>query len=65
MTLCVVIFKFSEGVALNGLEHILDIKPTSLHQRSAFVVGPEDMMNTFTSFMSQTATSTGQIMNAQ
>ena len=32
------------GKATNGKERILDIKPTELHQRSAFFVGSKEMM---------------------
>lgn len=33
------------GRATNGVQRILDIQPTELHQRSAFFVGSKDMMD--------------------
>lgn len=41
------------GVATTGSENILDVKPTSLHQRSPFIVGPTDMVETLATFFSE------------
>ena len=39
------------GKATNGRERILDIKPTELHQRSAFFVGSKDMMEELETYL--------------
>jgi len=41
------------GVATNGYERILDIQPTSLHQRTPLFIGSENMVNKAMEMMSQ------------
>jgi fructose-1,6-bisphosphatase I len=38
------IVEMAGGKATNGKQRILDIQPTSLHQRSALFIGSKDMM---------------------
>lgn len=39
------------GIASNGMQNILDIKPTSLHQRSPFYAGSKEMVNQIRAFL--------------
>jgi fructose-1,6-bisphosphatase I len=41
------------GLATNGFERILDIQPTSLHQRTPLFIGSENMVNKAMELMSQ------------
>lgn len=41
----------SGGLATNGIQNILDIKPTALHQRTPFFIGSIDMMEELKSHM--------------
>lgn len=45
------IVEVAGGVATNGKQRILDIKPMELHQRSPFFVGSSNMMNELESFL--------------
>lgn len=45
------IVEVAGGVATNGKQRILDIKPTELHQRSPFFVGSSNMMNELENFL--------------
>lgn len=45
------IVEVAGGIATNGKQRILDIKPTELHQRSPFFVGSSNMMNELESYL--------------
>jgi fructose-1,6-bisphosphatase I len=45
------IIEVAGGKASNGKQRILDLQPTSLHQRTAFFAGSAEMMNELSSFM--------------
>jgi fructose-1,6-bisphosphatase I len=47
------IMEVAGGKATNGKERILDIKPTELHQRSAFFVGSKDMMEELETYLNR------------
>jgi fructose-1,6-bisphosphatase I len=41
------------GLATNGKQRILEIKPTELHQRVPYFVGSEKMLQTLHNFLDQ------------
>jgi fructose-1,6-bisphosphatase I len=45
------IMELAGGIATNGVERILDIKPTDLHQRTPFFVGSKTMMEELNTFL--------------
>jgi fructose-1,6-bisphosphatase I len=45
------VFEQAGGLATNGIDPILDIKPESLHQRTPLTVGSKDDVETFRTFM--------------
>jgi fructose-1,6-bisphosphatase I len=45
------VFEQAGGLATNGVDPILDIKPESLHQRTPLTVGSKDDVETFRAFM--------------
>jgi fructose-1,6-bisphosphatase I len=46
------LFEQAGGAATDGLNRILDIKPTEIHQRTPLVIGSADDVLTFRQFMS-------------
>ncbi len=47
------IVQVAGGKATNGLQNILEVQPTELHQRSAFFVGSKDMMDELENFINE------------
>src|SRR4029077_15027556 len=45
------IVEVAGGKATNGVERILDVKPTELHQRSALYIGSKNMMDELDSYL--------------
>jgi fructose-1,6-bisphosphatase I len=45
------IMELAGGVATDGIQRILDIKPTELHQRTPFFVGSKTMMDELNTFL--------------
>jgi fructose-1,6-bisphosphatase I len=41
------------GKASNGVESIMDIQPTALHQRTPFICGSRNMVDTAEQFVQQ------------
>jgi fructose-1,6-bisphosphatase I len=42
---CAYIVEMAGGTATNGVQRILDVQPTELHERSALFIGSKDMMD--------------------